>query len=49
VTRYFSALRGPDVPVLVVTTTNWQLDGIMASTGDAAALAEALASGMAAY
>lgn len=43
--RFYCALRGSETPVLVVSTENWELDGIMASTGDAASLAEALSCG----
>jgi hypothetical protein len=45
--KFYCALRGPETPVLVVSTNNWQLDGVMASTGDASSLAQALSHGRA--
>ena len=42
---FYCALRGSETPVLVVSANDWQLDGIMASTGDASSLAHALSSG----
>lgn len=43
--RFYCALRGSETPILVVSTNDWELDGIMAWTGDASSLAEALSSG----
>lgn len=40
--RFYFALRGAVTPVLVVETHDWELDGVVVSTPQAAALATSL-------
>jgi len=40
--RFYFALRGAATPVLVVETHDWELDGVVVSTPQAAALATSL-------
>lgn len=40
--RFYFAVRGRDVPVLVVSTQDWHLDGVVVSTPRAAEIAASL-------
>ena len=41
--RYYFALRGASMPVLILKTPGWTLDGVMASTEDASRFSDELA------
>jgi hypothetical protein len=40
--QFYFAVRGRDIPVLVVSARNWQLDGVVVTTPEAAEIAASL-------